>query len=289
MTITGRTTLVGIIGDPVRHSRSPEMHNAAFDAVGLDWRYLPFHVRASDLPDAVRGLRALGVRGFNVTIPHKESIIPLLDDLDPDTARLGAVNTVVVREGRLTGYNTDMDGFVRSLRDDARFDPSGKRALVIGAGGAARAALFGLAREGASLIVVANRTPSRADNLVKNVKDRFMGVDIRKESLAILGDAKELARFDLVVNASSVGLGGERFPGFAPSAPLVGYDMVYADHPTPFVQTIRSVSGGRAVMGHGMLAAQGEEAFRLWTGIAPPPGLMKRILESHHTDRTLSP
>lgn len=284
MTITGTTRIIALIGDPVSHSRSPEMHNAAFDALGLDYRYVPFHVVPSDLPDAVRGLRSLGVAGFNVTIPHKEAILPLLDDCSPEAHLIGAVNTVVVRDRKLVGYNTDGTGLIRSLERDLVFVPRGKRILLIGAGGAARSALAAFAESGAALIVVVNRNRARGDRLVETVKDCFMGVDIRVESMEILADDRALAAFDLVVNATSVGLRGERFERFAPGIPLLGYDMVYASRETPFVHAIRSVPGGRAVMGHGMLASQGEEAFRLWTGIRPPEGLMMQVLSTQHTE-----
>lgn len=287
MTINGATRIIAIIGDPVSHTRSPEMHNAAFEALGLNFCYVPFPVAPSDLPDAVRGLRSLGVAGFNVTIPHKEAILPLLDDCSPEALLIGAVNTVVVRGRRLVGYNTDGTGLVRSLERDLHFLPRGKRILLIGAGGAARSALVALAREGASRVVVINRDQARAGRLVETVKDCFMGVDIRVESMEILGDDSSLAGFDLVVNATSVGLHGECFERFHPAVPLMGYDMVYATRETPFVETIRSVPGGRAVMGHGMLASQGEEAFHLWTGVRPPEGLLMQVL-STRTDRNPS-
>jgi len=285
--VTGKTRIYGIIGDPIAHTRSPEMHNAAFDACGLDCRYLPFRVTREALPDAVRGIRALGMGGVNVTIPHKEAIIPLLDDCAPDALLVGAVNTVVVAEGRLVGYNTDKCGFITSLHRDLGFDPRGRRILLIGAGGAARSALVGLAEAGGESVAVTNRDPGRGEKLVDSVKDRFMDVDMRTVPWSILGDDQSLSRFDLVVNATSVGLRGDCFDRFSPRVPLLGYDMVYADRPTPFVQAIRE-GGGKAVMGHGMLAAQGEEAFFLWTGQRAPENLMISVLVTQPPDRTLN-
>ncbi|GAB4296091.1 MAG: shikimate dehydrogenase [Desulfuromonadia bacterium] len=285
MTITGRTRIFGIIGDPIAHTRSPEMHNAAFDALGLDCRYIPFRVSPADLPDAVRGLRALGIAGFNVTIPHKEEIIPLLDEVTPDASLIGAVNTVVVDGNRLVGHNTDKTGFIQAIVRDLDFIPRGKRILIIGAGGGARSAIVGLAEEGASSIAVTNRAPDRGERLIDSVKDRFIDVDMRTEPYDILGDDLRLSSYDLLVNATPTGLRGERFDQFSPATPLTGYDMVYGDRPTPFVESIRR-GGGRAATGEGMLAAQGEEAFFLWTGIRPPANLMSLQLSTPPSDRT---
>ncbi len=169
--ISGQTRVCGVIGDPVEHSLSPVMHNAAFQALDLDYVYVAFHVPRSDLAAAIGGMRALGLRGLNVTIPHKVGVLPLLDAVDPLARQIGAVNTIVNDGGRLTGHNTDAAGFLQALVQN-KFRPESKNVVIIGAGGAARAVTLALAGRGAHLIVL-NRTPQTAADLVTRVKQAF--------------------------------------------------------------------------------------------------------------------
>ena len=280
MGISGTTQLLGIIGWPVAHSLSPPMQNAALAALGLDWAYVPFAVRPEELATAVAGLRALGVVGFNVTIPHKTAIIPHLDRLAPEAGLIGAVNTVKREGEELVGYNTDGPGLVRSLREDLGFDPSGARVLVLGAGGAARAALVSLSRAGAAAIVVANRNVARAQTLVTEFEASLGGTQFAVSSLDAgeLGDTVQ--KIDLLVNTTSVGMGGSAFSGLDLSR--MGrhasvYDMVYAPPVTPLLAEATRL-GLRCANGLGMLAGQGEIAFALWTGVEPPAGLMRERL-----------
>lgn len=282
MTINGTTTVFGILGDPVAHSLSPRMHNAALAALGLDAVYVPFRVAPVDLAAAVAGLRALRIRGVSVTVPHKETILPFLDEIDPAAARIGAVNTVLNRDGRLTGYNTDATGLLRALREVFAFAPLHKRIALIGAGGAARAALVALASGGATAIIVVNRSLARAVALVEGYRRSFPECDFSALALDDPALAEALAGSDLLVNTSAVGLKGESFE--QPLAQLlpdhaVLFDMVYSatTDRTPLVAQ-GEAAGIRAADGRTMLVAQGEEAFLLWTGMEPPAELMRAAL-----------
>lgn len=281
MIVQGTTKVFAILGDPVAHSLSPQMHNAALTALGIDAIYVPFHVSPDHLAAAVAGIRALQIAGLSVTVPHKEHIIPLLDEIDPAAQRIGAVNTVVNRQGRLIGYNTDAPGFLRALHDTLGFAPRDQMVVLIGAGGAARAALVALAQEGATTIVVANRTLSRAIDLIENYRGVFP--DCHLVATELYGDSIGgfLAQADLLVNTSAIGLQGESFPPpiittLKPSARI--FDMVYAKTTrTPLVIQGEN-TGHRAADGRSMLIAQGEEAFVLWTEKTPPAGVMKTTL-----------
>ncbi|PKN13736.1 MAG: shikimate dehydrogenase [Deltaproteobacteria bacterium HGW-Deltaproteobacteria-4] len=282
MIVQGTTKVFAILGDPVSHSLSPQLHNAALTAVGINGIYVPFHVVPEQLATAVAGVRALQIAGLSVTVPHKERIIPLLDEIDPAAQRIGAVNTVVNREGRLIGYNTDAPGFLQALRDTLDFSPLHKEVLLIGAGGAARAALIALAQAGATTVVVANRTPDRAVDLIASCCTEFPACQMMATSLDALHTGDFLGRADLLVNTSALGLAGESFPsaiiaGLKPSALI--FDMVYSrtTASTPLVRQGES-AGHRAADGRSMLIAQGEAAFSLWTGLVPPGGVMKAAL-----------
>jgi len=277
--VRGTTQVLAIIGCPISHSLSPLMQNAVFKEMGLDAVFVPFSVTPDSLADAVAGLRALGVVGFNVTIPHKEAILPLLDVVDANAKRIGAVNTVKLENGRLYGFNTDAPGLLTSLREDLDFDPTGARVLIVGAGGAARAAITALAQSGVAGITIANRTSGRVKEMSEEFKVYFPHVDICISDLSILNNSSALCMFELMVNTTSVGLGGTSFEHLeiASGGKLLVYDMVYRSEPTPLVHTA-TAAGVRAVNGHGMLAAQGELAFAIWLGMNPPAGMMKRVL-----------
>jgi len=280
--ITGKTRVLGIIGWPVAHSLSPLMQNAALQALGMDYIYVPFPVTPEALPVAVLGLRSLGVAGFNVTIPHKTTIIPLLDELTPEAAFIGAVNTVRREGDQLIGDNTDGIGFVRSLAEDLEFQPQGKTILLLGAGGAARSALVSLCAAGAAEIIIANRTIENADALIEGVADRYSQVRLSTVTLDSVGVDQYLPVADLVVNTTSVGMGGSSFDWLDLSLLQKGgrvYDMVYSPPLTPLLVKAKG-AGHSYANGIGMLIAQGEEAFRLWTGAPPPPGVMKTRLRA---------
>jgi shikimate dehydrogenase len=278
--VTGKTTVAGIIGFPVTHSLSPVMHNAAFAALGLDWIYVPFQVPREGLAQGVAGLAALGVAGFNVTIPHKVAIIPLLDRISPEAELAGAVNVVALQDGALVGYNTDGIGLVAALARAFGFTPAGRSVLVLGAGGAARAAVAALGSAGAARICLANRSAGPARELATSLAPCLPGLELATDSLAHLSDPAFIGSFDLVVNTTSVGMAGDSFAGLAFPAQrpdLLVYDMVYAPPVTPLLAQARAC-GLRGANGIGMLVAQGEAAFTIWTGQAAPDGCMAGAL-----------
>lgn len=258
------------------------MQTAALAAARLDYTYVPFAVMPEDLAEAVAGLRALNVAGFNVTIPHKSSIIPLLDDVSPDAALIGAVNTVKREGRRLVGYNTDATGFLTSLTRDLGFEPRGANVLVIGAGGAARAGVAALGSAGAASVIIANRNADRADLLVQRVRPHYPGTIFSSVPVDALSNPHTLGPIDLLVNTTSVGMKGTSFAGLDLSGwgnSLCIYDMVYAPAETALLAQAAGLGLKRA-NGIGMLVAQGEEAFRIWTGVVPPPGIMAEQLRS---------
>lgn len=278
--ITGKTRLTGIIGWPIAHSLSPVMHNAAFAALGLDWSFVPFAVPPERLAEAVRGLSALGVAGFNVTIPHKVAIMPLLDRISPEAELIGAVNVVDNRDGVMTGYNTDGIGLLAALKEGFGFEPAGKSVLVLGAGGAARAAAAALGSAGASRIALANRSLESAAGLARALKARLPGTAFDVQELAALAERAFLEDFDLIVNTTSVGMAGDAFPGLSLAGLKPGlavYDMVYAPPVTPLMKEAEAC-GVPSANGLGMLVAQGEAAFAIWTGSTPPRGCMAQAL-----------
>lgn len=277
--LNGATKVLAIIGHPVEHSRSPAMQNAALAACGLDYVYVPFSVPPERLAEAVAGMRALGVAGFNVTIPHKIAVMAHLDALDESAEAAGAVNTVRNDEGRLIGYNTDGEGLVRSLAEDLGFTPGCGTIVIVGAGGAARGAVAALCRAGAGRIVIVNRGRERAEELAQSMGRRCAGAEI----LAVAGAAglrPWLGETALLVNSTSLGMRHESIPFLEladlPRAAAV-YDMVYAPAVTPLLREAAGL-GLSCANGLGMLAAQGELAFRIWTGTLPPPGVMKGVL-----------
>lgn len=277
--LNGNTGVLAIIGHPVGHSMSPQMHNAALRACGLNFVYVPFDVAPDNLGEAVTGLRRLGVSGFNVTIPHKSWVMKYLDGLDESAVAAGAVNTVNNEAGRLIGYNTDGAGLVRSLAADLDFTPKERTILVIGAGGASRGAVAALCRAGAGRIMIHNRTVQSAAELVSFMAARYPGTD-----LTVLADAGEMAGalpgVDLVINATSLGMKRDCIPHLQlellPRTAKV-YDMVYVPQQTELLREAEN-SGLRGANGLGMLAAQGEMAFEIWTGTVPPSGLMRAVL-----------
>ncbi len=286
-----RTRLAAIIGDPVRHSLSPAMHNAAFAALGLDWVYLAFEVAEGNAHAAVEGARSLGLVGLSVTMPHKGAVVNAVDRLSPVAVALNAVNTVVRRAGDvLEGDNTDGAGFLDALRHDEGFDPAGQRCLVVGAGGAARAVVKALADAGARQVVVVNRTSSRAE-----------AAAALAGAVGRVGVIDEAADAELVVNATPVGMsrgarpdaevvpiGGKHVgadasagPPFAASVVDPAHlgpgqlvvDLIYHPPVTPLLEAARA-RGATGVSGLGMLIHQAAHAVRLWTGEDPPLAVM---------------
>ena len=271
MAPTGATRLAAVIGEPVRHSLSPTLMNAAFEAVGLDWTYVALEVGQTRLPDALVGARALGIAGLSVTMPHKESAAACADVLSPIAERLGAVNCLVNHDGVLTGHNTDGEGFVRSLAHGFQFDPTGKRCVVFGAGGSARSIILALADAGASEIIVVNRTLGRAERAAALAGDRG-------EVVSVEGVGSDLAAADLVVNATSIGMGQPTahdvpFDASVLHEGQVLVDIVYKPLETPLLAAART-QGAMVANGVSMLAHQAAVQFELWTGVEAPIDVM---------------
>ncbi len=264
-TPTGDTRLAGVIGWPVRHSRSPDIHNAAYRAIGLDWIYVALPVAPGQVPAALAGMRALGIEGLSVTMPHKAAVAAQVDACTADAAALGAVNSVRREGDRLVGDNTDGGGFVDSLLD-AGVDPSGRRCVVLGAGGAARAVIRALATAGADQVVVLNRDPSRAASAAELAGHR-----------GVVGSAEDLRRADLLVQATPVGMGDDATlaadPGLLPDGAVVA-DLVYHPLVTPLLAAA-SARGLATVDGLGMLVHQAARQLRAWTGAEPPIDVMR--------------
>lgn len=268
--LRGATHVVGVIGWPVAHSLSPAIHNAAFAALGMNWVYVPMPVPPGRVAEALAGLRALGIAGANVTMPHKTEVADLLDDVSEDAARLRAVNTIVVGPDGLVGHNTDAPGFDRFLRRDAGFDPEGRTALVYGAGGAARAVALALARGGLAELFVAVREPSRADPLVRTVDG--LGTRVRVGAFDAAGGAEGIEP-SLVVNATPLGAHGETLPLPALGPEVLAVDLLYRPNETPLLAAVRA-AGGTAFGGIGLLLEQAALAFELWTGRPAPLDVM---------------
>lgn len=269
--IGGGTAVTGIIGWPVAHSLSPAMHNAAFGAMGLDWVYVPFPVEPGRVGEALRGLAAAGVAGLNVTIPHKHEVIAACSSVSPAVEAIGAANTLVPDgTGGWRADNTDAPGFVRALDEQAPLDLDARTALLIGAGGAARAVAFALRGRGAR-IVVANRTAAKAAELGDAVA--FTPEDI----------AEACADADLVVNCTSLGLHGDGVPAELPLECLgprhVVADIVYSPTGTAWLDAV-AARGIRTVDGRGMLLHQGAAASVQWTGVEPPIDVMRAALHA---------
>ncbi|MBW3537755.1 MAG: shikimate dehydrogenase [Actinobacteria bacterium] len=261
--ITATTSVVAVIGDPVEHSRSPAIHNAAFEALDLDWVYVAFGVKPPDLAAAIAGVRAMGLGGLSVTMPHKSAIVSLLDRLTPTADTLGAVNCVTREGAALVGHNTDGAGLVDCLAA-AGFDPSGRRCLVLGAGGAARAATFALGAAGAAEVGVWARRPEAAGAAA--VLAGAAGKVVPADGVG----------YDLVVNATPLGMAVEDPPPVPPESISAGQtvvDLVYAHGSTALLEAAER-AGAAAIGGTGPLIHQAARSFELWTGQAPPVTVM---------------
>ena len=270
--ITASTRLAGVIGDPIVHSLSPVIHNAAFRALELDWAYLAFRVADGSALRAVAAMRALGMGGLNVTMPHKQEVLDGLDRLTPTADLLQSVNTISWRGDQLVGDSTDGAGFLEALRHDEGVDPAGRRAVVLGAGGAARAVVLALAEAGASDVLVLNRTAENTEAAVA------LAPGIARAGLLGAADGA-LAEADIVVNATPIGMAGTPDAGALPVDPAhlrkgqVVVDLVYHPLRTSLLEVAKG-KGCIAVTGLGMLIHQAAHAFRLWTGDDPPLEVM---------------
>ena len=260
------TARVGIIGYPLGHSISPAFQQAALDELEIDARYVAWPTPPEELAARVDSLRASDVLGANVTVPHKQAVMPMLDEVLPVAESIGAVNTIINRDGLLIGANTDASGFTRSLEQEAKFSAARKRALIVGAGGAARAVAFGLAWEGVSELVIVNRTAERAAKLARDVSEAT-ATETRGGGFE---DVSNAASFDLIVNCTSMGMAGGPDPERVPPIEsllrrgVLVCDLVYNPQVTPLLRLARE-RGARVLGGIGMLVYQGAAAFEFWT------------------------
>jgi shikimate dehydrogenase len=281
MTDSFRHEIVGVFGDPVDENPTIAMFDAAFTASGLKWRYQNFRVTADALADAMRGLRAMNFAGINCTIPHKVAVLQHLDKITPEAALMGAVNTVINRNGELIGTNTDGKGFMMSLRLDAKMDPKDKRIVILGAGGAARAIAVELAQEGAGHITIVNRTTEHGQGLVDLLNDK---TNTKAEFAWWLGDYTMPAETDILVNATNIGLAPDLNARPAVDMNSITRSMLVCDvipNPPRTRFLIEATGrGAKTLDGLGMLVYQGAIAFTLWTGKDAPIAQMKEALST---------
>ncbi len=275
--ITGKTNIVGLIGDPVEHSMSPPMHNAAFEYLGLDFAYVPFNVKTSVLGEAIKGASALGIKGLNVTIPHKTSVLEFLDVINKPAKLIGAVNTIKFANGKITGYNTDGIGAVMALEEV--IPVKDKKVVVVGAGGAARALAFQLILSGIESITLINRTPEKALKLKNEIESKIES-KVSYGNLEIL--EKEISKADILINTTPIGM----YPHINDTplanasmmhSDLVVNDLVYNPMDTVLLKEAEK-AGAKSVSGLSMLLYQGAEAFKIWTGQEAPVDIMEKTL-----------
>lgn len=278
MTYSGKTKNLGIFGYPVAHSFSPSMQNAALQAANLDYAYIAMPIAPENLSAAVMGLRAMNFRGVNVTIPHKQAIMQHLDEINEDARIIGAVNTVVNDNGHLTGYNTDVIGFIDAMKDKG-FSPAGKNAVMLGAGGAARSIIWGLIKEKVNSITIGVRNVPKVQPLADYFQ-KYIPITLLDWNDDTFKD--KLRSADLLINATPLGMA----PNINAAPPVdwdcvppsaLAYDIIYTPAETMFLRTARE-HGCQTLNGEGMLVGQGAESFRLWTGAEPDQTLMAAVL-----------
>jgi len=277
MVISGKTRICGLIGDPIEHTMSPAMQNAAFRDKGIDYIYVPFRVKPENLGKAIEGMRALNIRGLNVTIPHKVAVIPFLDELDDLAEKIGAVNTIVNEDGILRGYNTDATGFLRALLESG-IELEDKNIVILGAGGASRAISLTLAQGGANLVIL-NRlleldwAEELAGRISQICTSEVKALELNRQNLL-----RTLEKATLLVNATSVGMSPsiDQTPVDSDLLrhDLIVFDIVYNPVKTRLLKEAEAV-GAKTVSGVEMLVWQGALAFELWTGLKAPVELMR--------------
>lgn len=268
------TQIIGVIGHPIKHSYSPFIHNVAFELKKLDYIYLPFDVPASNLRSALKGMTALGIKGFNVTIPHKESVIQYMNNLSDEVKIIGSVNTIVNDQGKLTGYNTDANGIFETLLP-FHDDITGNQVSVVGAGGSARAVIYTLIRYfKPKKIFIINRNERRAENLKEFFSDKMKYSSIKTKELIPPGAFEVMKDSKLIINATPVGMSPNENDSITTSEDIfsknhIVFDLVYNPQNTLLLKTA-SNSGAKTVNGLGMLVNQAAKSFELWTGVEFP-------------------
>ena len=283
MSISGKTRVCGVIGDPISHTLSPIIHNTAFSHLKLDFVYLAFDVKPSELENAMHGIRGLGIHGLNVTMPHKKAVLRFLDEVDQTVKFLGVVNTILNKKGRLCGFNTDGFGALRALKENG-FDLSGKKALLLGAGGAAKVIALSLAEEVEELTLL-NRTLEKVRKIEEKLNQHF-GEKVRSDTLSPGNIKKYLRDSDILINATSVGMYPNLSQSIVPSEilkpDLVVMDIVYNPVETQLVENART-AGASVITGVEMLIHQGAASFEIWTGCPAPVDVMRKAALSELT------
>jgi shikimate dehydrogenase len=276
MTISGKTRLCAIIGDPVDHSLSPSMHNAAFKELGLNLVYLAFTVRSKDLRNAILGAKSLGIKGLNVTMPHKNEVMNYLDGLDVTAKSVGAVNTILNNQGKLVGYNTDGKGAMIALQENGVF-PEKKKLVILGAGGAAQAIAHQAAHEVDELVVL-NRHADKAKKLIESLP-KNLGASIKSGSLSFEVQKQELETADILINATCVGMHPDNESSPVSSellrSDLTVMDIIYNPLETKLLKDAKTV-GAKVISGVEMLIYQGAVAFHIWTNCPAPIDVMRK-------------
>jgi len=276
MNIDSQTQLIGLIGHPVSHSRSPQMHNAMFKKVGLNYRYLAFDVAKENLQQAIEAMRALHIQGFNVTIPHKVEVMKYLDRISEEAKQIGAVNTIVNHDGELVGYNTDGEGYLRSLLEETGIDLSGKKIVLLGAGGAARAIGYTLSNQPIEQLYLVNRNENKAHSLKQDLEHY---TEVKVFSIEQLEHV--IKESDIIINTTSIGLSPNVDQSLIKSEWMrsshIASDIIYNPLETKWIQEAR-LQGAQTHTGLGMFIYQGVIAFEKWTGITPDALEMRKIV-----------
>jgi shikimate dehydrogenase len=263
-----------VIGDPIDHSLSPNIHSAAFRELNMESSYIAYRIPKGELSDGVESLKKIKIDGFNVTIPHKVEMMKYLDKMDESCSIIGAVNTVTNFEGILKGYNTDMDGFLDPFKKK-EIKIQDTKILLLGAGGAARAIIAGVAKEKAKHITIANRTLENANNLAQFANK----IGLNADAITIESVENDLKDYDIIVNATSIGLKNEPSPISLESIKpeTIVYDIVYMPMNTDFLKKAKE-RGAKIIYGYEMLLGQAVRAFEIWHGIEAPYNAMKKAL-----------
>ncbi|WP_296810358.1 shikimate dehydrogenase [uncultured Methanobrevibacter sp.] len=278
MKIKGSTNIVGLIGHPVEHSFSPPMHNAAFDALNMDYAYVAFDVNPNDLKSAIEGAESLNIKGFNVTIPHKVDVMQYLDELDEVARLIGAVNTIDFKN--LKGYNTDGIGAVKAIEEVTSI--KNKNVIVAGAGGASRAISFYIAKYGAESLTILNRNEAKAESLASDVSDSGLIGEVAYDSINAIGNYMEGA--DVLIDTTPLGM----HPNISDEPivkadmmdeDLVVFDAVYNPNETVLIKEVIKANA-KPVYGIKMLLYQGAESFKIWTGKTAPIDVMEKALRN---------
>jgi len=281
--LSGKTKIIGLLGYPVSHSLSPAMHNAAFQKAGLDFVYVCFPVKPEELGKAINGIRTLNIAGVNITVPHKSAAIPYVDEVSEEAKKIGAINTIVNREGRLFAYNTDVNGFWQSLENEG-ISLKGARVVMLGAGGVARAFAVGTILKNAASLAISDIIPKKAEELVQDVKSMASDAEIVSVTPDSSGFKELLGKAGLIINATPLGMKPDdpfpftRAQWDAVRSSTVIFDAVYNLKGTQ-LQKAAQEKGIAYISGIEMLLFQGVRAFELWTGVRPDALLMKKVLQ----------